>query len=549
VTDPVFCKFFFRAQSVSPFSARWRPGDMMRAIQRLNDMNLLKALATISSLTLVSRILAFVRDVLIARIFGAGAATDAFFVAFKLPNLLRRLFAEGAFSQAFVPIFGEYKNRRGHDETKLLVDHVTTLLALILFVVTLIGVIAAPILVFISAPGFVKDAEKFDLTVQLLRITSPYIFFISLVAVAAAILNTYNKYWVPAFAPILLNLCFIAGALWFAPYFDPPVLVLAWAVFVAGIIQLAFQLPFLKKIGMLPNFRFNLKDEGMWRVVRQMGPAAFGVSIAQISLILNTIFASFLVAGSVSWLYYADRLMEFPTGMLGVALGTILLPSLSKLHANNDTAEYSRLLDWGLRLTFLLALPAALALGMIAVPLLATFFQHGEFTVHDVLMSRNALVGYSVGLVGLILVKILAPGFYAKQDIRTPVKIGVATLVATQLMNLAFIGWIQHAGLALSIGLGACINSAILFYFLRKRGIYQPEPGWPVFALKLALALLALGLALWFGMGAEQYWLNAHGWARIAHLTALVVGGAAAYFVVLFMLGFRLRDFYKRGAE
>ncbi|MDD3885020.1 MAG: murein biosynthesis integral membrane protein MurJ [Gallionella sp.] len=512
-------------------------------------MNLLKALATISSLTLVSRILAFIRDVLIARIFGAGAATDAFFVAFKLPNLLRRLFAEGAFSQAFVPIFGEYKNRRGPDETKLLVDHVATLLALILFVVTLIGIIAAPVLVFISAPGFVKDAEKFDLTVQLLRITSPYIFFISLVAVAAAILNTYNKYWVPAFAPILLNLCFIGGALWFAPYFDPPILVLAWAVFVAGIVQLLFQLPFLKKIGMLPRFRFNLKDEGMWRVVRQMGPAAFGVSIAQISLILNTIFASFLVAGSVSWLYYADRLMEFPTGMLGVALGTILLPSLSKLHANNNTAEYSRLLDWGLRLTFLLALPAALALGMIAVPLLATFFQHGQFTVHDVLMSRNALVGYSVGLIGLILVKILAPGFYAKQDIRTPVKIGIATLIATQLMNLAFIGWIQHAGLALSIGLGACFNSAILFYFLRKRGIYQPEAGWPKFALKLALALLALGLALWLGMGTEQHWLESHGWARIAHLSGLVAGGATAYFAALFLLGFRLRDFHKREAE
>lgn len=512
-------------------------------------MNLLKALATISSLTLVSRILAFIRDVLIARIFGAGAATDAFFVAFKLPNLLRRLFAEGAFSQAFVPIFGEYKNRRGHDETKLLVDHVTTLLALILFVVTLIGIIAAPVLVFISAPGFVKDAEKFDLTVRLLRITSPYIFFISLVAVAAAILNTYNKYWVPAFAPILLNLCFISGALWFAPYFDPPVLVLAWAVFVAGIVQLLFQLPFLKKIGMLPRFRFNLKDEGMWRVVRQMGPAVFGVSIAQISLILNTIFASFLVAGSVSWLYYADRLMEFPTGILGVALGTILLPSLSKLHANNNTAEYSKLLDWGLRLTFLLALPAALALGMIAVPLLATFFQHGQFTVHDVLMSRNALVGYSVGLIGLILVKILAPGFYAKQDIRTPVKIGIATLLATQLMNLAFIGWIQHAGLALSIGLGACFNSAILFYFLRKRGIYQPEPGWARFFSKLLLALLALALTLWFGMGAEQHWLNTHGWARIAHLTGLVAGGAVAYFVALFVLGFRPRDFYKRGAE
>lgn len=527
---------------------------MMRGVDSVPprpSMNLLKALATISSLTLVSRILAFVRDVLIARVFGAGAATDAFFVAFKLPNLLRRLFAEGAFSQAFVPILGEYKNRRGHDETRLLVDHVTTMLALILFVVTLIGIIAAPILVWISAPGFAKEPDKFALTVQLLRITSPYIFFISLVAVAAGILNTYNKFWVPAFAPILLNICFIGGALWAAPYFNPPILALAWAVFVAGMVQLAFQLPFLKKIGMLPGLRFSLKDAGMWRVIKQMGPAVFGVSIAQLSLIINTIFASFLVAGSVSWLYYADRLMEFPSGILGVALGTILLPSLSKSHADNDTAEYSRLLDWGLRLTFLLALPAALALGMIAVPLLATFFQHGAFDAHDVLMTSYALVGYSVGLIGLILVKILAPGFYARQDIRTPVKIGIVTLIATQLMNLLFVFGMQldHAGLALAIGLGACFNSAILFYFLRKRDIYQPESGWNGFFIKVAVALLALGLTLWFGMGSQQHWFTTSGWARILHLSGLVTGGVVVYFAVLLALGFRLKDFSKRGAS
>ncbi|MFZ2541153.1 MAG: murein biosynthesis integral membrane protein MurJ [Gallionella sp.] len=509
-------------------------------------MNLLNSLATISGLTLVSRILAFVRDVLIARIFGAGAATDAFFVAFKLPNLLRRLFAEGAFSQAFVPIFGEYKNRRGHDETKLLVDHVTTMLALILFVVTLIGIIAAPILVFISAPGFIKDPEKFGLTVQLLRITTPYIFFISLVAVAAGILNTYNKFWVPAFAPILLNICFIGGALWLAPYCDPPIMALAWAVFVAGIVQLAFQIPFLKKIGMLPSFRFSFKDEGMRRVIRQMGPAVFGVSVAQISLIINTIFASFLVAGSVSWLYYADRLMEFPSGVLGVALGTILLPSLSKCFATDNMVEYSRLLDWGLRLTIMLTLPAALALGMIAVPLLATFFQHGAFAAHDVLMTSRALIGYSIGLLGLILVKILAPGFYAQQDIRTPVKIAAVTLLATQAMNALFIGWIQHAGLALSIGLGACLNSAILFHYLRKRGIYKPEPGWAKFFFKVCIAMLALALTLWFGMGTEQSWLTSSGWTRILRLSALVAGGVVVYFAVLGMLGFRTKDFSRR---
>jgi len=512
-------------------------------------MNLLKSLATISGLTLVSRILAFVRDVLIARVFGAGMATDAFFVAFKLPNLLRRLFAEGAFSQAFVPIFGEYRNRRGHEETQLLVDHVTTMLAIILFVVTLVGIIAAPVIVYISAPGFLKDAPKFDLTVQLLRITTPYIFFISLVAVAAGILNTYNKFWVPAFAPVLLNLCFISAALWLAPYFDPPILALAWAVFVAGFVQLAFQVPFLKKIGMLPSIRFNWNDAGMRRVIRQMGPAVFGVSIGQISLLINTIFASFLVAGSVSWLYYADRLMEFPSGILGVALGSILLPSLSKCHADNNTAEYSKLLDWGLRLTVMLTLPAALALGMISVPLLATFFQRGAFAAHDVLMTSYALIGYSIGLIGMILVKILAPGFYAKQDIRTPVKIGIVTLLATQAMNALFIGWIQHAGLALSIGLGACLNSAILFYYLRKRGIYQPETGWAKFFIKVGIAVAALAITLWFGMGSEQSWLTSSGWSRVLRLSVLVAEGVVIYFAVLGLLGFRPKDFSKRAVH
>lgn len=511
-------------------------------------MNLLKSLATISSLTLVSRILAFGRDMLIARLFGAGMANDAYIIATRLPNLLRRLFAEGAFSQAFVPIFGEYKKCRGHEETRLMVDHVTTMLALILFVVTLIGIIAAPLLVYIGAPGFVHDTAKFALTAQLLRITSPYIFFISLVAVAAGILNTYNKFWVPAFAPILLNLCLIGGALWLAPWFDQPITGLAWAWFIAGFVQLAFQIPFLKKIGMLPQFRFSWTDTGMRRVIRQMGPALFGVSIAQISLIVNTIIASFFVVGSVSWLYYADRLMEFPSGMLGAALGTILLPSLSKCNAGNDTAEYSKLLDWGLRLTFMLALPSALALGMISVPLLSTLFQRGAFTASDVLMTSHALIGYSIGLIGLILVKILAPGFYAKQDIRTPVKIGIVTLIATQLMNLLFIYGLhlQHAGLALSIGLGACLNSSILFYFLRKNNIYQPEPGWMIYFARVGVAMLALGIALWFGMGSEQSWLTGSGWVRIGRLAVLVTEGVVVYFAVLAMLGFRPKDFSRR---
>lgn len=512
-------------------------------------MNLLRTLAGISSMTLLSRILGFVRDMMMARIFGAGMANEAFVIAYRLPNLLRRMFAEGAFSQAFVPIFSEYKSRRGHEETQLLVDHVTTLLAIILFVVTLIGIIAAPVLVYITAPGFAANPEKFNLTVQLLRITSPYIFFISLVAVAAGILNTYNKYWVSAFAPVLLNLCFIAAMLWLVPYFKQPVMALAWAVFLGGAIQLAFQIPFLKKIGMLPRWRFSLEDEGVWRVLKQMGPAIFGVSISQISLIINTIFASFMITGSVSWLFYADRLMEVPAGLLGVAISTILLTSLSKHHADRNTVEYSRILDWGLRLTMMLTLPAALSLGLIAVPLLSTFFQGGAFAAHDVLMTRNALVGYSVGLIGMLLVKVLAPAFYARQDIRTPVKIGIITLIATQIMNLMFIGWLQHAGLALAIGLGSCLNSGILFYLLRKRGIFQPEPGWLKFTAKIAVALLALAWVLWFGMGTEQHWLSTHGWARIVHLVWLVALGVVMYFAVLGVLGFRLRDFAKRGAS
>ena len=327
-------------------------------------MNLLKALATVSSMTLLSRILGFVRDTVIARAFGAGVATDAFFVAFKIPNLLRRLFAEGAFSQAFVPILAEYKNRRGEADTRLLVDHVAGLLALALFIVTLIGVAAAPVIVYLSAPGFAVNPQKFALTIDLLRITFPYIFFISLVSLAGGILNTHSRFSVPALTPALLNLSFIGFALWAAPYFDPPVKALAWAVFCGGVLQLAFQVPFLLRLKLLPRFKLDFRDEGVWRVVKQMGPAVFGVSISQVSLLINTIFASFLVTGSVSWLYYADRLMEFPTGLLGVALGTILLPSLAKHYADQSPEEYAKLLDWGLRLTLLLALPAAVALAL-----------------------------------------------------------------------------------------------------------------------------------------------------------------------------------------
>lgn len=510
-------------------------------------MNLLRALATVSSMTLLSRILGYARDAIIARAFGAGAATDAFFVAFRLPNLLRRMFAEGAFSQAFVPILSEFKNRQSPEETRQLVDCVASVLGLALVVVTALGVALAPLIVYVSAPGFASDPAKFELTVELLRITFPYLFFISLVALAAGVLNTHNRFAVPAFTPVMLNVSFIVGALFFAPYFDPPVKVLAWAVFAGGVLQLTLQVPFLARIGLLPRWKLNLSHPGVARVLKLMLPALFGVSISQISLVINTIFASFLVTGSVSWLYYADRLMEFPAGLLGVALGTILLPSLSKYHADAQPDEYSRLLDWGLRLTLLLALPAAAALAVLGIPLIATLFHYGRFGVADAWMTQQALLAYSVGLVGMILVKILAPGFYARQNVLTPVKIGLFTLAATQLMNLAFVWPLKHAGLALAIGLGACLNAGLLYAKLRQHRIYAPQPGWGSFALRVLVSVAVMSAALWFAMGRPDWWFGADWIMRLSALGGLVLLGASVYVGCLAAFGFRLRDFARSG--
>jgi putative peptidoglycan lipid II flippase len=508
-------------------------------------LSLARALATVSGLTLVSRVLGFVRDAVIAVTFGAGLATDAFFVAFRIPNLLRRLFAEGAFSQAFVPILAEYKTRQGAEATKQLVDRVATALFLALAAAVALGIAAAAVIVYVSAPGFAANPEKFGLTVAMLRITFPYILLISLVALAAGILNTWSRFAVPAITPTLLNVAFITGALVFAPYFDPPVLVLAWAVLAGGVLQLALQVPALTRIGMLPRPRLALGDPGVRRVLVLMGPAVIGVSVAQVSLLLNTIFASFLQTGSVSWLYYADRLMEFPTGLLGAALGTILLPSLAKLHADGAADEYSNLLDWGLRLVFLLAVPAAAGLAILATPLIATLFLHGAFRVDDLLMTRQALIAYSAGLLGLIGVRVLAPGFYGRQDIRTPVKIALVALAATQAMNAAFVWPLQHAGLALAVALGACLNAALLYRGLRRRGIFQPRPGWGAFLVKVAAAVAAMAAALAVAMGPGEWWLGADWRLRAPALGGLVTLGAAVYFGVLWALGFRARDFVR----
>jgi putative peptidoglycan lipid II flippase len=445
-------------------------------------------------------------------------------------------------------LLGEYRNRRGETDTKQLVDRTATTLALVVLLVSVVGIAGAPILIYVTAPGFVADADKFALTVELTRITFPYILFMSLVAFSAGILNTWNRFAVPAFTPVLLNVAMIGGALLLAPYLARPVEALAWSVFFGGILQLALQLPALKRIGMLPRFDFQPRDDGVRRILRLMGPAVVGVSVSQISLLINTIFASFLPSGSVSWLYYADRLMEFPAGLLGAALGTILLPSLAKTHATADHEAFSALLDWGLRLTLVLTLPAALALAILGVPLLATLFQHGAFTADDVLRTREALLAYSIGLTGLILVKILAPGFYSRQDIRTPVKIALLTLTLTQVMNFALIGWLKHAGLALATGLASCVNAGLLYRGLRQRGAYVPLAGWLRFATRLLIALAVLGLTLWFGMGNEGDWLKGPAVSKLLHLGALVVVGLTAYFASLWLLGFRLADFKRHGA-
>jgi len=509
-------------------------------------MNLLRAALSVSAMTFLSRLTGLAREVIGFSLFGAGAAMDAFQVAWRIPNFLRRLFAEGAFSQAFVPVIADYKARRGLEETQALASRVATVLGVVLFVVTLVGVIAAPLLVYATAFGFAADPAKFDLTTQMVRITFPYIFFISLVALAAGILNTFSAFKTPAFTPVLLNLSVIGAAVFLTKYVNPPILALAWGTFIGGVVQLAFQVPALKRIGMLPKWDWRPKDSGVLRILGLMAPALLGVSVAQISILINTQIASFLETGSVSWLTAADRLMEFPSALLGVALGTVLLPSLVKQHATQNAEEFSALLDWGLRLTLLLTLPAAVGLAMLATPLIATLFQHGKFDVTAVMMSSQALIAYSVGLTGLILVKILAPAFYARQNIRTPVKIAIFTLVIVQLANLAFVPWLKHAGLALSTGLGACVNAGLLYYFMRKQAIYVPRPGWLVFFMKVVVALYLMGGLLWFAGGSNAEWVTMGATWKVSKLLTVVALGAAVYFAALWAMGLRLRDFAKQ---
>lgn len=513
-------------------------------------MNLLRAAATVSSLTLLSRITGLVRDLILARVFGGGAAMDAFAAAFRLPNLLRRLFAEGAFSQAFVPILGEVRNRRGEEATRTLASHVMSGLFWVVLAISILGVLFAPVLVYVIASGFAKNPATFELATLMTRWMFPYIFFMSLVAFASGVLNTYNRFAIPAVTPVLLNLSMIVFGLLAERHFGPPGLALGISVFVGGALQLALQVPALARIGMLPRLsgiRTAFADADVRRILGKMGPAVFAVSVAQLSLVINTNIASHLGEGANAWLYYADRLMEFPTALLGVALATVLVPSLSKAFSEARHEDYSRMLDWGLRLTCLVALPAAVGLGLLAEGLIAVLFQGGRFGARDVAQTALALTGYAVGLFGLIAVKILAPGFYAQQDIKTPVKIAVGVLIATQLANLALVPWLKHAGLAWSISLGALANAALLYFSLRRRGTYAPQPGWGTFMVKIAVALALLAALLWFA-NARIDWVGLHSaWLMRAGLLAAVIAAAmAVYFGTLLLLGFRPRDFLLR---
>lgn len=518
-------------------------------------MNLLKSAAAVSAMTMLSRITGLVRETITARLLGAGAESDAFFIAFRIPNLLRRLFAEGAFSQAFIPILSQTNAAEGKAAAVDLARRVSSLLFLSLLFIVALGVFGGSWVVMGMASGLEVGSAQFELTVLLTQWMFPYILLISMVALASGLLNTFRSFALPAFAPVLLNLSFIAGALLLAPYFDQAVKAFAIAVMVGGVLQVAVLWYGLVRTGCLINpfaglgaLKMAWQDDRVRRVLRNMVPATLAVSVAQISLIINTNIASHLQQGSVSWISYGDRLMEFPTALLGVALGTVLLPSLSAA-ATRSHEEYSRLMDWGLRLTVVLVVPAAVGMGLFSDALVALLFHYGRFDANDVAMTSQAVVAYSLGLAGLVLVKILAPGFYAKQDIRTPVKIGIVVVLATQVMNLLTVPWLGHAGLPLSISVGAVLNATVLYWGLRRRGLYTPSTGWGVYFVKVAGAAIAMGTVLWF-INQQFDWLSmaATPLLRVGAVLGVIGVCGAVYFAVLAVLGLNPKQLIRKPA-
>ncbi len=497
-------------------------------------------------MTLLSRIFGLLRDITLATIFGASGGTDAFLVAFKIPNFMRRLFAEGAFSQAFVPVFSEYKEKRTREELQDLINHVAGKLGGILLLITIIGSLASPALVWLFAPGFHDDPARFQLTADMLDITFSYLLFISLVAFAGGILNSFNQFSVPAFTPVLLNLSLISAALWLSPMMDEPLMALAWGVALAGLLQFLFQLPFLKKLGLIPKPKFKRHHEGVSKILKLMLPAVIGSSVAQINLLLDTVIASFLVAGSVSWLYYSDRLLEFPLGIFGIAIATVILPTLSKQHARDSVDEFNQTLNWASRLVLIISIPACIGLFILAAPVLTTLFQYGEFTASDTYLTSLSLMAYIAGLPAFILIKILAPGFYARQDTKTPVRIGIIALVTNMALNILFVvplvmyGYeAPHIGLALATSCSAYLNAFMLYRGLRKIEVFRPIQGWAKLLAQITIAGITMAaILLWITPETTQWssWLALERFAVISGIIGLAV---ATYFATLMLTGLR----------
>jgi putative peptidoglycan lipid II flippase len=508
-----------------------------------------RSTSIVGAFTLISRVTGLLRDMVYSRMFGAGVLMDAFLVAFKIPNFMRRLFAEGAFSQAFVPVVSEYKVQRSHDEVRELIDGAAGTMAWFLSVVTIIGVVAAPLLVLLFAPGFREDAGKFDLTVEMLRWTFPYLLFISLAALAAGVLNSYQRFAVPATTSTLMNLVMIVFAAWIAPRYAQPGVALAIGVFVAGLVQLAFQIPFMLKLGLLRRPRWRWGHEGVKKIGRLMLPAIFGSSVSQVALLLDTLIASFLATGSIAWLYYADRLMEFPLGVFSVALATVILPGLAAHHAAQSAERFNATLDWALRLTIIVVLPATAALIVLAGPLTVTIFHYGKFDAQDVRMASLALMAYATGLLAFSMVKVLAPGFFARQDTRTPVRIGIQALGVNMGLNLAIVLPLAlmadrpglHALLALNNGIGAWYNSTMLYRGLKRQGVLRHGPGFRQMLGQVVAANVVMVAFLWALAGSTERWIAMPTWHRVGWMSVLVGGGALLYFGTLYLLGMRVR--------
>ena len=516
---------------------------------RGHDHRLFEATSVVGFMTLLSRITGLARDIAFSAWFGSGPVMDAFAVAFKIPNLLRRFFAEGAFSQAFVPVISEYRMHRSHAETRELISSVAGTLGVALFVVTAVGVVAAPVLILAFAPGLAGDDGRFELAVAMLRFTWPYILFVSLTALAGSVLNSQRRFAVAAFTPVLLNVVMILFAGWVGPLLDRPALGVAIGVFVAGVVQLAFQLPFLRQLDLLPRPRVTLRHEGVRRIFKLMVPALFGSSVAQISILLDTLIASFLLAGSISWLWYSDRLVEFPLGVFGIALATVILPRLSEQHALKSPQTFTATLDWALRLVCLIGVPAAIGLALLAEPLLAALFLRGEFTQRDVEMSAASLRAYAPGLLGFILVKVLAPGYFARQDTRTPVRAGLQALTFGMVLSVVFVlvllrtRWAPaHAGIAAATSCSALVNAGLLFVGLKRERVYRAAAGWPALAWRIAVPSVVMALAVLGGLELAGDWFEMSALTRIGALAALVVGGAAVYFACCWLVGLRARE-------